>query len=250
MKVTIKNGNLDIDGYLAIPDAEGVRPAVIVIQEIFGVNAHIRDIVDRFAQKGYIAIAPAIYQRLAPNFEVGYTPEDVKIGRVYKNQTKAEELLGDIQATIDYLYNLPPEIARVKQNGVGCIGFCFGGHVAYLVATLSDIKATASFYGAGITSWCPGDGVPTIEYTKDIKGTLFAFFGLADASIPTTEIDRIETELQKYKIPHQIFRYLEAEHGFFCDRRSSYREIAAIDAWNRVLDLFEQTIPLTCTKIS
>jgi carboxymethylenebutenolidase len=242
MKVTIKNGNLDIDAYLAIPSTEGIHPTIVVIQEIFGVNAHIRDVVDRFAQKGYIAIAPAIYQRLAPNFEVGYTPEDVTIGRVYKNQTKAEELLGDIQATIDYLYNLPPEIARVKQDGVGCIGFCFGGHVAYLVATLPDIKATASFYGAGITSWCPGDGVPTIEYTRNIQGTLFAFFGLADASIPAAEIDRIEVELGKYEIPHQIFRYPEAEHGFFCDRRSSYREIAAVDAWNRVLDLFGQII--------
>jgi carboxymethylenebutenolidase len=237
-KVTIKNGELDINAYLATPAAAGIYPAIVVIQEIFGVNAHIRDVTERFAQNGYIAIAPAIYQRLAPDFEAGYTLEDMTVGRVYKNQTKAEELLSDIQATIDYLYTLP----QVKRNGVGCIGFCFGGHVAYLVATLADIKATASFYGAGITSWCPGDGVPTIDYTRDIKGTLLAFFGLADASIPEAEIDRLEAKLEKYDIPHQIFRYPEAEHGFFCDRRSSYQQLAAVDAWNRVLDLFRQIL--------
>jgi carboxymethylenebutenolidase len=71
-------------------------------------------------------------QRIAPGFETGYTPEDVKIGKDYKEQTKASELLSDIQATIDYLYTLP----QVKKTGVGSIGFCFGGHVAYLAATL------------------------------------------------------------------------------------------------------------------
>jgi carboxymethylenebutenolidase len=237
-KIIIKNGDLDIAAYLASPSAAGIYPAIIVIQEIFGVNDHIRDITERFGKNGYIAVAPAIYQRLEPNFAVGYAPEDVKLGRIYKNQTKAAELLSDIQATIDYLYSLP----QTKRDGVGCIGFCFGGHVAYLVATLSEIKATASFYGAGITSWCPGDGVPTIDYTKDIKGTLHAFFGSIDASIPAAEVDLIEAELTKYDIPHQIFRYPNAEHGFFCDRRSSYQEMAAVDAWNRVLDLFRQKI--------
>ncbi len=236
--VKIPNQNISIDAYLATPNQPGTFPAIIVIQEIFGVNAHIRDVTERIANQGYVAIAPAIYQRLAPGFEAGYTPEEVIIGREYKNKTKATELLSDIQATINYLYNLP----QVKQEGVGAIGFCFGGHVTYLTATLADIKATASFYGAGITTWCPGENQPTITRTKDIKGTLYAFFGLEDASIPLEQTEEIEQELIKYNIPHQVFRYSGANHGFFCDRRGSYNKNAASDAWTKVLQLFTDTL--------
>jgi carboxymethylenebutenolidase len=235
-KIQIFNGDLNIDAYLAQPSQQGSFPGVVVIQEIFGVNEHICDVTERFAKEGYVAIAPAIYQRLAPGFETGYTPEDVKIGREYKEKTKANELLGDIQAAIDYLYQLP----QVKKTGVGCIGFCFGGHVAYLVSTLDSIKATASFYGAGIANSTPGGGEPTITKTKDVKGTMYTFFGMKDASIPQEQVDRIEEELKTYNIPHQIFRYPDADHGFFCDRRASYNQSAAEDAWGHVLQLFSQ----------
>ncbi|WPF87606.1 dienelactone hydrolase family protein [Cyanobacterium aponinum AL20118] len=236
--VQILNQDLLISAYLAQPDSSEELPAVIVVQEIFGVNDHIQDITRRIANEGYIAIAPAIYQRQAPNFTAGYTPEDVKIGREYKNQTKADELLSDIQATINFLYQLP----RVKKTGVGAIGFCFGGHVTYLTAILPEIKATASFYGAGIANWCPGSNVPTIDRTKDIKGKIYCFFGEKDASIPPEQVTQIESELQKYQIPHQIFRYGEAEHGFMCDRRSSYHQESAQDAWEKALELFKTTL--------
>jgi carboxymethylenebutenolidase len=236
--VQIHNGDLAIDAYLAAPQEEGAFPAVIVIQEIFGVNDHIRDITRRFARQGYVAIAPAIYQRQAPGFETGYTAEAIEIGRIYKNQTQATELLSDIQAAINYLYSLP----QVKPNGVGCIGFCFGGHVAYLVAVLPEIKATASFYGAGIATLSPGGGEPTIARTKDIKGTLYAFFGMEDASIPAAEVAQIESELKKWGISQRIFRYPRTDHGFFCDQRASYNPKAAEDAWSHVLELFSSIL--------
>ncbi|MDJ0508591.1 MAG: dienelactone hydrolase family protein [Crocosphaera sp.] len=233
--IIINNNDLKIDAYLAQPQQDGQFPAVIVVQEIFGVNDHIRDVTRRFAQAGYIAVAPAIYQRLAPGFETGYTAEAVDIGRKYKNQTKASELLSDIKATIDYLYRLP----QVKKTGIGTIGFCFGGHVVSLVSTLPEIKATASFYGAGIANWKPGEeGQATVECTPDITGKLSAFFGKEDASIPTEQVDIIETALKDNNIPHQVFRYPGAEHGFFCDQRGSYNEEAAKDAWSKVLKLF------------
>jgi carboxymethylenebutenolidase len=237
-QVQIKNKELAIEAYLAIPTGEKTFPGIVVIQEIFGVNDHIRDVTRRLAQAGYVAIAPAIYQRQAPGFETGYTPEDITIGRVYKNQTTAPELLGDIQATIDYLYTLP----SVKPGGVGCIGFCFGGHVAYLAATLSEIKATASFYGAGITTWTPGEGNPTVMRTAAIAGTVYAFFGMKDESIPLQQVNEIEAALQKYQIPHRVFRYPDADHGFFCDQRASYDPLAAEDAWKQVLELFDNTL--------
>lgn len=237
-QVKLNNGNLAIDAYLASPQDKGSYPGIIVIQEIFGVNEHIRDVTQRIARKGYVAIAPAIYQRIAPGFEAGYTEGDLKVGREYKDQTKADELESDIQATIDYLYSLP----EVKKDGVGSIGFCFGGHVVYLVSTNPSIKATASFYGAGIPNSIPGGGEPTITRTPQIKGTLYGFFGMLDPLIPSEDVVKIETALKKHEITHQIFRYEDATHGFFCDRRNSYNKAAAEDAWQHVLELYQKTI--------
>jgi carboxymethylenebutenolidase len=236
-QLQVPNGDLKLDAYLAEPLVEGSVPAVIVIQEIFGVNAHIRDVTDRLAKAGYVAIAPAIFQRTAPGFEIGYSEAEVILGRQHKEQTTANELLRDIQATIAYLKNLP----IVKTNGFGCIGFCFGGHVAYLAATLPDIRATASFYGAGIATLTPGGGLPTLSRTHEIQGTLYAFFGTQDPLIPHEQIDQIEAELQKTQSTHRLFRY-EAGHGFFCDRRVDYRPEAAIDAWNQVKQLFAEKL--------
>ena len=235
--VKITNGDVEISAYLVNPVGEGQFPGVIVLQEIFGVNSHIRDVTERIAKEGYIAIAPALYQRLAPGFETGYTPDAIEIGRRYKEQTQASELLGDIQSAIDYLKSRP----NVKQS-FGCIGFCFGGHVAYLAATLPDITATASFYGAGVATSTPGGGKPTVTRTKEISGTLYAFFGMEDPSIPAEQVDQVEAELEKHHIPHQIFRYDEADHGFFCDQRGSYNPAAAADAWKQVMQLFQEKL--------
>lgn len=234
--VVVGNGDLQIAAYLAAPVGEGPFPSVVVLQEIFGVNVHIRDVTERIAKEGYVAIAPALFQRQAPGFETGYNPEDIEIGRNYAMQTTSEQLLGDIQATIDYLKTL-----HYAKPVFGCIGFCFGGHVAYLAATLPDIKATASFYGAGVATRTFGGGEPTVTRTADIKGTLYALFGTEDQSIPLEQVDQIEAELKKHQVPHRIFRY-QAEHGFFCDRRASYNETAASDAWKQVKELFEQQL--------
>ncbi|HEY9647489.1 MAG TPA: dienelactone hydrolase family protein, partial [Chroococcidiopsis sp.] len=101
------NGSLQIAAYLAEPVAAGPYPGVIVIQEVFGVNAHIRAVTERLAQDGYVAIAPAIYQRTAPDFEVGYSDEELKLGRYHKELTRADQLLSDIQAAADYLKAMP-----------------------------------------------------------------------------------------------------------------------------------------------
>ncbi|MCP6759074.1 MAG: dienelactone hydrolase family protein [Fischerella sp. CENA71] len=238
-KVNLSQADFEIAAYIAQPQEPGSYPGVIVLQEIFGVNSHIRDVTERIAREGYVAIAPALFERVAPGFETGYTLADIEVGRVYAwEQSQASELLSDIQTAIDYLKTLP----QVKQDGFGCVGFCFGGHVAYLAATLPDIKATASFYGARIVNATPGGGDATITRTKDIPGTLYAFFGMEDASIPAEQVNHIEAELEKYKIPHRVFRYDGADHGFFCDQRASYNPIAAADAWEQVKQLFAQQL--------
>jgi carboxymethylenebutenolidase len=226
-----------ISAYLAQPQAAGSYPGIVVLQEIFGVNSHIRDVTERIAKLGYVAIAPALFDRFAPGFATGYTPEDVEVGRKYAwMQTTAADLLNDIQSAIDYLKTLP----QVKPDSFGCIGFCFGGHVAYLAATLPDMKATASFYGARMTTSTPGGGAATLTRTPQISGTVYAFFGMKDASIPPEQTDEIQAELEKYRIPHRVFRYDGADHGFFCDRRASYNPKVAADAWEQVKLLFSQ----------
>ena len=240
--VQVPNGALQIDTYLAEPITEEIVPGVIVIQEIFGVNAHIQDVTERLAREGYRAIretiptgiAPAIFQRTAPGFEVGYTMDETILGRKHKDLTTADQLLSDIQATINYLKAMP----TVKKTGFGAIGFCFGGHVAYLAATLADIQATASFYGAGIATLTPGGGNPTITRTADIQGTLYAFFGEQDPLIPNEQTEQIAAALQAHNISHQVFCY-EAGHGFFCDRRPDYDAQAASESWNQVRQLFK-----------
>jgi carboxymethylenebutenolidase len=230
---------LPIAAYLAYPKKPGIYPGIVVLQEIFGVNAHIRSCTERIAREGYVAIAPSLFERSAPGYESGYTSEDIEIGRQYAwGQTKASELLSDIQAAINHLKTLP----NVKKEGFGCIGFCFGGHVAYLAATLPDIKATASFYGARITTTTPGGSDTTLSRTSEIKGKLYAFFGMEDASIPSDQIDQIEASLEKYRISSRVFRYDGADHGFFCDHRKSYNPVAANDAWGKVKQLFAQQL--------
>jgi len=237
--VKVEAGDVRLDAHLAMPTEPGPYPGAVVIQEVFGVNDHIRDVTQRVAREGYIAIAPAIYQRQAPGFEAGYSNEALELGRQYKNQTRAPELLNDIQSAINYIKGLP----QCQRGGIGCMGFCFGGHVAYLAATLPEVKATASFYGAGIVNTTPGGGDPTITRTPEIQGTIYAFFGTEDPLISLEEVDRIEAELQKHQIPHRVVRYEGATHGFFCDQRDSYDPNAAADAWAQTKALFAQQLP-------
>jgi carboxymethylenebutenolidase len=234
-QVKINSGKTTIDAYLVTPTGSGLWPGIIVLQEVFGVNTYIRAVTERLASLGYVAIAPALFDRHAPGFDVGYTTAELELGRSYAGQTTAPELLADIQGCIEYLKSLPQVTAKF-----GCIGFCFGGHVAYLAATLPEIAATASFYGSRITSFTPGGGEPTVSQTGSIAGTIYMFFGMDDASIPPEQIAEIDTALTQHQVPHQIWQYPDAGHGFACDLRASYNPPATADAWQHVEELFKQ----------
>ena len=234
-QVKISSQSAEISAHLAIPARSGRFPGIIVLQEIFGVNTHIQAVTERIAEMGYVAIAPALFDRMAPGFETGYTSADVELGRSYAQQTNAPQLLADIQAAIDYLKTHPQVTPQF-----GCIGFCFGGHVAYLAATLPDIAVTASFYGAGITTGTPGGGEPSVSRSGAIAGTMYMFFGMDDDSIPADQIAQIETALTHNDVSHQIWQYPGAAHGFNCDLRASYNPTAAESAWQHVEELFQQ----------
>jgi carboxymethylenebutenolidase len=252
--VKVPNNGLEIDAYLAQPASTESFGAVIVFHEIFGVNENIRDVTELIAKQGYVAIAPSMYQRITPGFHVDYSPEDIgyspeayQLGLQYYQQVKYQEIFSDIRATITYLKSLP----NVNENAIGTIGFCFGGHVAYMAATLPGIKATASFYGGGITTSSYGEDTPTINRTSEIKGTIYTFFANKDLFVSQEENEQIEAELKKYKINHRVFRY-DAGHGFFAglfqekypflEHHPSYNPEAAADAWKHVVELFHNNL--------
>lgn len=234
--VRLQVDNSPMEAYVSRPaKGEGPWPGILVFMEIFGVNSHICSVTDRLAVEGYVTIAINYYHRSTPNLELGYSEESIAEGRRNKDQTTREGLLADIQATMSYLSSRP-DVA--PKNGFGCIGFCFGGHVAYIAATLPEIIATASFYGGGIANMSPGGGEPTISHTPEIKGKILCLFGAQDPLISHEETVAIEQALNKAETQHEVVRYHQTGHGFFCDQRADYNATAAQDAWSRVKALF------------
>jgi carboxymethylenebutenolidase len=207
--------NFELGGYRADP-AGPRKGAVVVIQEIFGVNHHIRSVCDRLAAEGYVAIAPAIFDRIEPNFTSGYSPDEITVARKFVANPDWPAMLLDTQAAID----------AVKDAGpVGIIGFCLGGSIAYAAATkLSGLKAAVGYYGGAIVRFA--DDKPKVPTQLH--------FGEKDAGIALTDVETI-----KAKQPDvEIFIYPGAQHGFHCDERASYDKASADIAWPRSMAFF------------
>ena len=205
----------DLGAYRADPDS-APKAAVVVIQEIFGVNRHIRNVCDRFAAQGYVAIAPSIFDRITPNFQSGYSPDEVTNARKFVANPDWPAMLRDTQAAID-------EVADV--GAVGIIGFCLGGSVAYAAATkLTGLTAAIGYYGGAVVRFA-GDkpAVPTQLH-----------FGEKDAGIPLTDVETIKAKRPEV----EVFLYPGAQHGFGCDERASYDKASAELAKQRSLAFF------------
>jgi carboxymethylenebutenolidase len=207
--------NFQLGAYRADP-AGPRKGAVVVIQEIFGVNHHIRSVCDRLASEGYVAIAPAIFDRVEPDFTSGYSPDEIAVARKFVASPDWPAMLLDTQAAID----------AVKDEGpVGIIGFCLGGSIAYAAATkLTGLKAAIGYYGGAVVRFA--DDKPTVPTQLH--------FGEKDAGIPLTDVETI-----KAKQPDvEIFIYPGAQHGFHCDERPSYDKASADVAWPRSMAFF------------
>jgi carboxymethylenebutenolidase len=123
------------------------------------------------------------------------------------------------------------------------MGFCIGGHMTYLTACETDVRAAASFYGGGIAAAAgPGGAPSTIGRTGKIRGKLLGLFGGKDGLIPKSQVDAIRAELAKHRVRHEVVVYPEADHGFFCDQRATFQKAAAEDAWKRVKQLFREEL--------
>jgi carboxymethylenebutenolidase len=238
VEIEVEGEAKPMPAYVALPDGAGRRPAVIVFEEIFGVNSHIRSVVDRIAKEGYVAIAPDYHHRAAPGIELAYDAEGMQRGMALIPKLTAAGVIADVEATLAFLR------ARddVRGDRIGCTGFCIGGHVAYLTACATDVRATASFYGGGIASFSPGGGPPTVEKTAGIRGRILCLFGREDPMISQDQVAKIKHALEAAKVRHEVVVYDGANHGFFCDQRGSYNPKVAADAWERVKKLFAEEL--------
>jgi carboxymethylenebutenolidase len=205
----------ELGGYRADP-AGTPKAAVVVIQEIFGVNHHIRAVCDRLAAEGYVAIAPAIFDRVERNFQCGYTPDEIAVARKFVANPDWTAMLLDTQAAIDAVKDVGP---------VGIVGFCLGGSVAYAAATkLSGLTAAMCFYGGAIVRFA--DDKPKVPTQLH--------FGEKDAGIPLTDVETIRAKRPDV----EIHIYPGAQHGFNCEERASYDKASADIARQRSLAFF------------
>jgi carboxymethylenebutenolidase len=214
LKLTASD-NFQLGAYRADPNG-APRGAVVVIQEIFGVNHHIRAVCDRLAGEGYVAIAPSIFDRVEPNFTSGYSPDEIAIARKFVADPDWTAMLRDTQAAIDAVRDVGP---------VGIIGFCLGGSIAYAAATkLSGLKAAIGYYGSAVVRFA--DDKPKVPTELH--------FGEKDAGIPLSDVETI-----KAKRPDvEVYVYPGALHGFHCDERASYDKASADIAWPRSMAFF------------
>ena len=232
------DGGKAMGGYLARPEGRDQKPGVIVWMEIFGINSHIRDVVERVAAEGYVALAPDFFHRTGPGVEYGYDDAGMAGGMKLLMKLDADEMISDARAALKYLRGRPDAAGKV-----GAMGFCIGGHMTYLTACETDVDAAASFYGGGIAAAKGMGGKPsTVGRSAKISGRLLCLFGEKAALIPPAQVDAIRAALSRAGTDHEVVVYPGADHGFFCDQRATYQKEAAEDAWKRVKALFRERL--------
>ncbi len=217
LELTAADGHR-LAAYRAEP-AGKARGAIVVVQEIFGVNRHIKAVADGYAADGYVAIAPALFDRVRRNVDLGYSQDDIAAGIALKNQSPIEPALRDVQAAC----------ASVAPAGkIGMVGYCWGGFVTWMAAAQLDALACAvPYYGGGILD--NADVQP--------RCAVMAHFGERDAMIPVAGVRKLAAQHAN----QQIFVYA-ADHGFNCDQRGSYDAASAKLARERTLAFFRQYV--------
>jgi len=233
-RIEIPVGSGRMAAYLARPQDGAPRPGVIVWMEIFGVNAHIREVTERVAREGYLALAPDFFHRSFPGLDVGYDERGMEVGMKGLTALDADQMIADARAAVSHLRSVPG-----CSGKLGAMGFCIGGHMTYLTACETDVAAAASFYGGGIAApKGPGGKPSTLSRTPKLTGKLLCLFGGKDALIPQDQVAAIRKALADAKKHHEVVVYDAADHGFFCDQRATYHAASAQDAWERVKRLF------------
>lgn len=206
------------DGHRFNAWSAGDGPGLVVIQEIFGVNGHIRNTVDRFAEQGFHAVAPALFDRIRPGLELGYEADDVAKGRELRGQVTNTDAISDIAATIQWLAD--------QGRPVGCVGYCWGGSLAWAAATgLDGLAASVGYYGGEIAA----------NASAAPQCPVMLHFGETDHGIPMEQVETV-----KAAHPDLPIHTYPAGHGFSCDERGSFDQASHELALGRTLDFLRQ----------
>jgi carboxymethylenebutenolidase len=218
LKLTTSD-NHTLGAYRADP-AGKPKGGLVVIQEIFGVNHHIRAMCDRFAAIGYAAIAPQVFDRFARDFESGYSPDEIAHARSYLGNLNFDLMLKDIEASLGNLKGVGP---------IGIVGYCMGGTAAFLAACrVNGFSAAVAYYGGMIGKFA----------VEKPKCPLQMHFGEKDEGIPLSTVE----EIKKKQLQAETYIYPGAPHGFACDERASFRKEASDLAWQRTTEFFAQNM--------
>jgi carboxymethylenebutenolidase len=241
----------DLATYVSQPALPERRPAVIVCQEVWGINAHIQNVADRLAEAGYFAVAPALFHRegtsegvRGTNPILTYGPEDAEARTKYRENLTDDNIIVDINTTIEWLQKHP----RVVGDKIGIVGFCVGGRITYLAATACPgLSAATVFYGGFLLQPC-GEGPSPFDRTANIQCPVMGNFGDKDQNPTVDVVGQVEAALKEHGKTYDFKIYPGAGHGFFCDERDDYREEAARDAWSRTLGWFQKYLaPVAAT---
>jgi carboxymethylenebutenolidase len=221
-----------IPAYRAAPDTAGPHPVVLVVQEIFGVHEHIKDVCRRFAKLGYLAIAPELYVRQG---DVAPLPSIDEIRKVVA-QVPDEQVLSDLDACVAWAANNGGDTGRL-----GVTGFCWGGRIVWLYAAHQPrLKAGVAWYGRLAAGSTPLQPTYPVDLAAQLKAPVLGLYGGEDQGIPLETVEKMRTALQAVKSPSTIHVYDGAPHAFYADYRPSYRPDAAQDGWQRLQAWFKQ----------
>ena len=211
--------------YVARPKAKtnGPLPGILVMQEAFGVNSHIRDVANRLAKEGYVAIAPELFHRTAPGFEGDYTNFQAVMPHMKALTISGEE--ADVRAACGWLESQ----ADVDQSKLFSVGFCMGGRISVLANTILPLRASVSFYGGSIVA-------ELLDRLPQMHSRMLFFWGGLDKHIPTEQRQKILDTLRAHRKSYVNVEFSDADHGFFCDQRASYQPQAAKQAWTLMLE--------------
>lgn len=221
MNLRLKAGDgHELDAYAAQPGGKPSQ-AVVIVQEIFGVNSHIRSVADGYARDGFLAIAPALFDRVQRGYEAGYNAETMQAGMAMVNKIGLEPMLLDVAAALQHAQE------QVGAAHAGVVGFCLGGSLAWLAATRLTPAAAVGYYGGRI---------PQFAQEKP-RCPVMLHFGKLDKHIPESEIDKIRSA--HAEIP--IFLY-DAGHGFNCEQRADYEPKSAQLARARTLEFLNKNL--------
>lgn len=230
-EVEIPAGDISIPAYRAKPASGTAFPTVLVVQEIFGIHEHIKDLCRRLAKEGYFAVAPYLYERQGE--VAGMTDVQELYAKVVSHVPDAQ-VMRDLDATVEYSSRDGGDTSRLVATG-----FCWGGRAVWLYAAHSSkLRAGAAWYGRLSSPATELQPKSPVDIAQDLKAPVIGFYGGRDAGIPLAHVELMRGALKAAGKPDNIHVYPEAQHGFNADYRPAYDPVAAKDAWSKMLDFF------------